>query len=261
MAGLLRAKPAKPLPRDETAPARAKRGFRETFAGVGGGALALLFGAAGAAGSTWVSEGRSLNERVFIAFAFVIVGGLAAASLWYLVLLLTAPYRQRDEARAEVAEATKEVAELQAPPPLPNISVAVASMREERESEPRYIVFPSVVITNREKDRSVSLELTLIGSYRGDTVLWASAWPTGFCPIEIPPMQSNPAPRAVRFQVSDDVVERLADLGADEISGAPLGLEGVELTLRVYDRVSGEGFTMHVPGFRHDRSRPTNPSS
>jgi hypothetical protein len=66
--------------------------------------LALLFGAAASAGSTWLSEGRSVNERAVIAFGFGLIGAGAAAGVWYVVLLVCAPYRQRDAARKELED-------------------------------------------------------------------------------------------------------------------------------------------------------------
>src|SRR5438067_3975485 len=89
----------------ESAPSRAWRRFKETFFGVGGSALALLLGAAASAGSTWLSEGRSLRVRILIAFGFGLIGAVAAGSAWYAALFLKAPYSQRDAAREELSSA------------------------------------------------------------------------------------------------------------------------------------------------------------
>jgi hypothetical protein len=77
--------------------------LKETFAGFGGGAFALLLGATASAASTWLSEGRSLNTRVLIAFGFGLIGAVAAATVWYLTFLAVAPYCQRDAARRDLA--------------------------------------------------------------------------------------------------------------------------------------------------------------
>jgi hypothetical protein len=100
------------MPRDvhrETAPGRAWRRFQETFVGVGGAGWVVLWGAAASAASVWLSEGRSVNERVAIAFGFALLGAVVAAVLWYVALLLMAPYRQRDDARHDLALARAEL--------------------------------------------------------------------------------------------------------------------------------------------------------
>jgi hypothetical protein len=45
-----------------------------------------------------------VNARVLIAFGFGLIGAVAAGLIWYLVLLVLAPYRQRDDARASRVE-------------------------------------------------------------------------------------------------------------------------------------------------------------
>jgi hypothetical protein len=51
-------------------------------------------------GREHLAFGRALFERAdFIAIGFALVGGVVAALIWYLVLFVLAPYRQRDDAR------------------------------------------------------------------------------------------------------------------------------------------------------------------
>ena len=223
---------------------RAQREFESVFLGLRGFLWTCVWTAVGIATTIYLSSGHSLWVQVALGVGLFIAGLAIAGITTFGALWMRAVVRQRDEARAGVAELTQ---------PFPNVLIEIDRLREDwqdqagtRLDEPRtYRAWFPVVVTNREQERRVSLRFYLtINSPDGSGVL-VTHFPTEQeeeLPLLVDPQDSKRIELSVF--ANDYLTARMLEetrSGRHEINGANL------LYLNVFDLLSEKEIDMRVP--------------
>jgi HAMP domain-containing protein len=137
---------------DETALRRAVREFPGPFLGLRGFAWSAICGAVAVGASIYLSAQHSTGAQVAIGVALFLGGvGFAALSV-FAALWVTAPIRQRDEARDELAKA-------RASAKFPNARIDVKALGHMRTRDGARALIFTVQVTNREPAQRMNLEL------------------------------------------------------------------------------------------------------
>jgi hypothetical protein len=203
-----------------------------------------LCGAFAIVAQIYLSPGHSPAAQAIISVGCFFGGVAIAAITTFAALLLRAPYRQRNEARAEIHELT-------APREFPNVFIQSHNFLEVWEdhagnrgyehgsARPR----SRMTITNREESQSVSLTFR-VSAYNPQGELEANYLPTD---------QHSEAPLVVAAQNSEAfelsfflnpyVIERIKKIER----GVPV-IDAEQFRLHVFDLLSQKGIEMEMVG-------------
>jgi hypothetical protein len=234
---------------NESAWDRTKREFPSVFVGLGGFFWNLLWAAIAIAASIYFSEGRGLLARIGIGVGALVAGvGVAAISTW-LFLWWRALIDQRDEARETLIELT-------AATPFPNVEIDVMRLQEDWQDHAgnhisrasTYRFWWPVIATNREDVRRVSLSFHVtVKSVEGDDDLFPflRVEQEDELPLVVEPLDSERIRLSVflgEYHTERMREERIVD------GNTVYEMNGDQLRLNVFDRISQKGIEMQLPG-------------
>lgn len=204
-----------------------------------------------AAGATLAVGAIQKHHPVFYLLAVLALAAvpLAAIFIVWLVALVRAPFRQRDEAR-------KEIDELTAPTRFPNLAIDVRNLREDwQDAAGNRITAPDtcrfwwpVVLTNREESGRVSLRFDVsILSPDGSGVVfpYLQTEQDDDLPLVVDAQDSRRIELSVFLNEYATPHVRTERLVSGEVRH---GLNGDLLRLHVFDLISQEGIEMRLPG-------------
>jgi hypothetical protein len=229
---------------DESAWARARREFEPAYLGLRGVVWSLLCGAAAIVAQIYLSPGHGPAAQALISVGCFLGGVVIGAITTFAALVLRAPYRQRDEARAEIDELT-------APREFPNVYIQSHNFLEVWEdhagnrgykhgtARPR----SRMVVTNREESRSVSLTFR-VSAYNPDGELEANYLPTeqhAEAPLVVAPQDSEAF--ELSFFLNEYVIGRIQKIER----GVPV-IDAEQFRLNVFDLLSQKGIEMEMIG-------------
>jgi hypothetical protein len=210
----------------------------------------LDIAAAGVAFAVAHAKHSSGSLYVLVAIAAAGLGTIAAVGIVWLFQLLRAPVRQRNEARAMIAELT-------AVAPFPDVAIEIENFRDDwqdhagnriLDASTGRVWFP-VVATNREESRRVSLRFDVtINAPDGNGVLFPHLRTEQHddLPLVVDPQDSK------RIELSVFLNEYVTDrLRIDRSVGRLVRYEmNTDLfRLNVFDLLSRKRIEMRLPGF------------
>jgi hypothetical protein len=140
---------------EETARQRASRDFPSLFVGLPGFVWTVAWGAAAIGATIYLSPHHSLRAQVGIGVGLFLAGVVWAAVSFWGLLYVTAPAKQRDEARAELATAQEKAK-------FPRGRIEVKNLGyTDMDDKERLLIF-TVKVTNRELAQRMNLEVDFL---------------------------------------------------------------------------------------------------